>query len=68
LILADASTDVAAAARSLAERLCEVGAVGVAHDLLVAVDNDIEDGKVLKTLAVHDNRLYYGRMVIGSLP
>lgn len=69
MILADPRhTDVALAARSLAETLREAGAPAVAHDLLVRVDNDIADGKVLKTLAVHDNRLYYGPYPIGVLP
>jgi len=69
MIVADPKwTDVGQAAETVAETLREAGAFAVADELLIAVHADIEDGKVLKTLAVHDNRLYYGRRVLGELP
>lgn len=67
-ILVHAGEDVAQAARSLAEILREEGEPSMAEDLLVRVQNDIDAGKLLKTLALHDNRLYYGRVVIGVMP
>lgn len=69
MIVADPKhTDVGQAAGRVAETLREAGAHAVADELLIAVQRDVEDGKVLKTLAVHDNRLYYGRRVLGELP
>lgn len=68
MIVADESMDIGAAARSLVETLREAGADEVAQELLVAVDEDVSAGQPLKTLTVHDNRLYYGRRWLGDLP
>lgn len=68
MILCPATEDVGLFARSLVETLRDQGGGAVAHELLVAIDNDVESGQPLKTLAVHDGRLYYGLRSLGTLP